>query len=146
MNKHKQIEAAAQSLRDEVRILSHPPGSVRRAIEIDLIAERKRDEAKRRAKKLKAEKPVDHKVFIATADELAALHAVKTAHGLLKSVHGKLPPHLQDPKLSTGRSQSGEPDWKRRGFTVEEVRRVRGGRRGTREFYLGTNTLRIVDR
>ena len=56
----------------------------------------------------------------------------------MKSVHSKLPAHLQDPALTTGRRQPGRPDWEQRGHTLEEVRRVRGGRRGTREYYAGT--------
>lgn len=50
MSNNKRIQASIQDLRDEVRILRHPKGSVRRAIEIDLIAERKRDEAAKRTK------------------------------------------------------------------------------------------------
>ena len=82
-----------------------------------------------------------------TPDESAALHAIKTAHGLVKSVHGKLPAHLQDPALTTGRSQPGRPDWAQRGHTLEQVVAARRRRRGTRGVYMGTNkSLRIVGR
>lgn len=50
MNKNQKIRKSIRSLKDEILILSHPPGSVRRAIEIELVAERKRDEAARRTK------------------------------------------------------------------------------------------------
>ena len=94
---------------------------------------------------LKVEIPQSQQVV---QDDAAALHAIKTAHGLVKSVHGKLPAHLQDPSIrATGRSQSGRPDWQERGHTLEEVRRVRGGRRGTREYFAGTAaSLKLVRR
>lgn len=77
-------------------------------------------------------------------DAAAALHAIKTAHGLVKSVHGKLPTHLQDPSI---RATGQRPDWEFRGHTLEEVRRVRGGRRGTREYFAGTAaSLNLVRR
>ena len=48
----KKITQSVQDLRDEVRILRHRPGSVRRDIEIELIADRKRDEAARALRKV----------------------------------------------------------------------------------------------
>ena len=144
MNKQEQIQETIRSLKDEVLILSHPPGSVRRAIEIELIAERKRDEARKRAKKkfrtidgLKVEIPQNHAVY--QDDDAATLHLAKAAHGAAKAMHAMLPEHL--------RSQSGRPDWQRRGYTPEQVIAARRRRRGTREVYMGTDTsLRVVER
>jgi hypothetical protein len=137
MTNKKRTEAKVQALKDDLAILRHPPGSVRRDLEIWLIAERKKDEAAALRKQRKAApKPMT---------EDLALHAVKTAHGLLKSVHAALPAKSQDPALFAGRSK-GTPDWQRRGHTLEEVVAYRRRTRGQREYLTSGSSLRITAR
>ena len=56
------------------------------------------------------------KVWAEEDSEDLALHAVRTAHGLISAVRENLP--AQD-------NRRGRPDWERRGFTLAEVREAR---------------------
>jgi hypothetical protein len=107
-----------------------------RDVQIWLIAARKRDEAAAALRKQQkhAAKSQD--------PDVVALHMAKTAHGLVRGLHGMLPSHLQDASLRRHRTEA--PDWQRNGHTLEEVKRGRAGHKGTREYVTGTtDALRI---
>jgi hypothetical protein len=79
------IGRALQELKDDRELLRHRPGTAGHDLAAWLICERKRDEAAARAKK-QLKKAADE-----IEAEAAALHAVRTAHGLVKSVHAQVP-------------------------------------------------------
>ena len=76
-----------QDLRDDLRLLSHPPGTAGRDLEEWLAGERKRGAKKAAAKK-----------------EAEALHLARTAHGTVMKLKSMLDAHL-DPRTSAAQRQ-----------------------------------------
>jgi hypothetical protein len=84
-----------QDLADEAAMLRYPRGSAGWDLEVWRIAERKRDEAARRAKRLKAKAKLVPPLEKEEA-ELAAVHLLKSGAGQVKALHQLFKYHVAE--------------------------------------------------